>query len=159
VSREGFSLFAVLAVLAATAPMVIPLTSTAVVIPLCTGAVFIGSVVASVAYMALPITRLVCVEVVVRLFPARRHGSGITVMRVVAVVYVAIEAVMTVEPRAGADEYPVTVPIWPVISVDGTVVRSVVVISVGASRLNTDVDTDLSLSFESGCQQAHSNYH
>jgi len=136
--------------LAATATMVISLRS---------GAMFTGPVVASVAYMALPITRLVCVEVVERLFAARRHGSSITVMRVVAVVYVAIEAVMTVEPRAGADEYPVTVPIRPVISVDSTVVRSVVVISVGASGLNTDVDTDLSLGFESGCHQADSSYH
>ena len=131
----------------------------AVVISLSSGAVFAGAVMARVAYMALSISRFVCVEVVERLFAARRHGSSITVMRVVAVVYVAIEAVMTVEPRAGADEYPVTVPIRPVISVDSTVVRSVVVISVGASGLNTDVDTDLSLGFESGCHQADSSYH
>jgi hypothetical protein len=147
----------VLAVLAAAATMVIP--AAAMVIPLGSGTVFAGAVVTSVAYMALPIPRLVCVEVVERLLAALRHRSGIPVMRVVAVVYVAIEAVMTVKPRAGADEYPATEPIRPVISVGGAVIRSVVVIAVRTSGLNTDVDTDLSICFESGCHQADSSQH
>jgi hypothetical protein len=145
-------------VLAAAATVVISLAA-AMVIPLGSGAVFAAPVMASVAYMSLPIPRFVCMEVVERLLPALRHRSGVTVMRVVPVVYVTIEAVMTVKPRAGADEYPVTVPIRTVISVDGTAVRSVVVISVGTSRLNTDVDTDLGLRFESGCQQADPSEH
>jgi hypothetical protein len=106
--------------------------------------------------MALPIPRLVCVEVVERLLSALGHRSGIAVMRVVAVVYVAIKAVRTVKPRAGTDEHPATVPIRPVISVGGAVIRSVVVISVGTSRLNADVDADLGLCLESGCHQADS---
>jgi hypothetical protein len=131
----------------------------AMVISLGSGAVFAAPVMAGVAYMALPVPRLVSVKVVKRLLPALRHRSGITVMGVVAVVYVTIKAVMTVKPWASADEDPVTVPIRPVVSVDGAVIRSVVVIPVGTSRLNTDVDTDLSLCFESGCHQADSGYH
>jgi hypothetical protein len=152
-------------VFAAAATMVIPaaaatvIPAAAMVISLSSGAVFSGPVMAGVAYMALPVPRLVCVKVVKRLLPAMRHRSGIAVMRVVAVVYVTIKAVMTVKPWASADEYPVTVPIRPVISIDGTVIRSVVVIPVGTSRLNTDVDTELSLCFESGCHQADSGYH
>jgi hypothetical protein len=131
----------------------------AMVISLGSGAVFAAPVMAGVAYMALPVPRLVSVKVVKRLLPALRHRSGITVMGVVAVVYVTIKAVMTVKPWASADEDPVTVPIRPVVSVDGAVIRSVVVIPVGTSRLNTDVDTDLRLCFESGCHQADSGYH
>jgi hypothetical protein len=126
----------------------------AVVISLSSGAVFAGAVMARVAYMALSISRFVCVEVVERLLPARRHRPSITMMRVVAIVYMAIKAVRTVKPRAGTDEHPTTVPIRPIIPVGGTVIRSVVVISVGTYRFNTNVDTDLSLCFGSDCHQA-----
>jgi hypothetical protein len=133
--------------------------ASAMVIPLGSGAVFSAPVMAGVAYMALPVPRFVGVKVVKRLLPALRHRAGITVMGVVAVVYVTIKAVMTMKPWASADEDPVTVPIRPVISIYGTVIRSVVVIPVGTSRLDTDVDTDLRLCFESGCHQADSGYH
>ena len=98
-------------------------------------------------------------EVVERLLTALGHRSGVTVMRVVAVIDVAIEAAMTVKPWAGSDEYPVTVPIRTIISINGTVIRSVVVIAIGTSRLNTDVDTDLCLCSERGCRQADPSEH
>jgi hypothetical protein len=156
VKNNGLSAKPDVLAVSAAATMVIP---AAAMVPLRSGAVFARPVMTGVAYMALPIPRLVCVEVVERLLAALRHRSGITVMRVVAIVYVAIEAAMTVKPRAGADEYPAAEPIGPVISVGGAVIRSVVEIAVRTSRLNTDVDTDLSICFESGCHQADASYH
>ena len=47
------------------------------VIPLSTGALFAGAVMAGVAYMALPIPRLICMEVLEGLLPALRHRSGL----------------------------------------------------------------------------------
>jgi hypothetical protein len=67
---------------------------------------FIGAIVGSVAYVALGIMRLVSLEVVEGLCPARRHRSVVTVTRIVPVVYVAIKAVGAVKPGAGSEEHP-----------------------------------------------------
>ena len=66
--------------------------------------VFIARFVARLADVALSITRLVAVEVVERGLSALRHGSPVTLTRVVAIVNVAVEASGSVEPGARPDE-------------------------------------------------------
>jgi hypothetical protein len=72
--------------------IVLTALAAAMVISLSSGAVFAGAVMARVANMALSISRFVCVEMVERLLPTRGHRSSITMMRVVAIVYMAIKA-------------------------------------------------------------------
>jgi hypothetical protein len=126
-------------------------------VPLSSGAVFAAAVMAGVTYMALPVACFVCMEVIEWLLPTHWHRSGITVMRVVAVVHVAIKAVRTVKPGAGTDEQTTTEPIRPIVSVGSTIIRSVVIVPVGTYRLNSDIDTDLSLCSKSPCQQNDSS--
>ena len=70
----------------------------AVAFPLGSSAMFTGSVMSRIAYVALVIPCLVRVEVVKRLFPACGHRSGVTMTRIIAIVDVAIEAARTVIP-------------------------------------------------------------
>ena len=67
---------------------------------------FVGAIVGSVAYVALAIMRLVCLEVVELLCPARGQRSMVPVVRIVAIVDMAIKAVRTVEPGTGSNEHP-----------------------------------------------------
>jgi hypothetical protein len=67
--------------------------------------VFTGCIMASVAYVTLPIPRLVSVEVVEPLLPALRQRSSVTVLRIIAVVDVAVKAVMAVKPGASRREH------------------------------------------------------
>jgi hypothetical protein len=130
---------------------------TAMIIPLSSGAVFAPPVMTGVTYMALRIPRLVCMEVVERLLPTCRHRSGISVTRIVAVVHMAIKTAMPVKPGAGADERPATEPIRPIVSVGCTVIRSVVIVTIGACGLHSDIDANLSLWFKTTCHQADSS--
>src|ERR1700683_3476047 len=104
---------------------------------------FIAAIVGSVASVALPIPRLIGVEVVERLRPAPRHRSVITVTRIVAVVDVAIKAVRAVEPGAGSKKHPAYKPIRPIVAVWRTVIGSIVEVAVGAHRRHSNVDGNL----------------
>ena len=104
---------------------------------------FIAAIVGSVAYVALRIMRLVCVEVVELLCPARGQRSMVTMMRIVEVVDVAIEAVRAVEPGAGSKEHPAHKPVRPIVAVGRTVIRSIVEVAVGAYRRHSNVDGNL----------------
>ena len=85
---------------------------------------FAGARMGSVAYVALRIMRLVCLEVVEGLCPARGQRSMVTVTRIIAVVDVAIKAVGAVEPGTGSDEHPAHKPIRPIVAVGRAVIRS-----------------------------------
>jgi hypothetical protein len=64
----------------------------------------IARIVARSADVAPSITRLVPMEVVERCLSARRRRSPVTVMRIVTVVNVAVEATASMEPWARPDE-------------------------------------------------------
>ena len=106
--------------------------------------VFVACVMTGVSYMALAVPRLIPVEVVERLFAAFRHRSCITMMRIVTVIDVTIEATATVKPRASSNENPAREPVRAVIAIRCARVWIVVEVPVWAHRRNSDVDGDLS---------------
>jgi hypothetical protein len=107
------------------------------------GAVFPARIVTCVAYVALPIPRLVPVEVVERLLPALRHRPFVTVTRIVAVINVPIKAVMAMEPGASSDEHPASEPIRSIVAIGSTGIRSIVKVPIRAHRRHPNVDGDL----------------
>ena len=92
----------------------------------------IARIVTGLAYVTLSIPRLIAMEVVEGLLSMNRHRPMITIMRVVAVINMAVEPTMTVEPRSSSDKHSVEKPVRPVISVRRAVVRSVVEVPIRA---------------------------
>jgi hypothetical protein len=105
--------------------------------------VFTGPIVARVAYVALPIPGLVGLEVVERLRPTPGQRSTVTVMRIKAVVDVAVETVRTVKPGACSKKYPANKPIRSVIAVGRAVIWGIVEVAIGADRRHSNVDRNL----------------
>jgi hypothetical protein len=108
------------------------------------GAVFRARVVACGAYVALSIPCLVRVEVGECLLPVCGHWPVVTVMRIVTVIDVTVEAAGTMEPGASTDEDPADEPIRPVVAIGSTAIRGIVEVSVGTHRGYPNVDRDLS---------------
>jgi len=93
-------------------------------------------------------------------FAARRHGAVIAVVGVKVVVHMAIEVIAAMVPRAGTNEDAAVKPLRAVVAVGSAVVRSVVIVAIGAARLhsNTDTDADLGLCFWCRHHEAKSGY-
>src|SRR5580658_6513572 len=72
---------------------------------------------ASIAYVASSIPRLVSPEVVEALRSPLRHRSSVTVMRIIAVVDMAEKAVRAVKPGAGSKKHPANKPIGAIVEV------------------------------------------
>ena len=106
---------------------------------------------ASVAYVALPIPRLVSLEVVEALRPALRQRSSVTVMRIKTVVDMAVKAVRPVKPGAGSKKHTAHKPIGPIVAVGSTVIRGIVEVPVRAHRSRSDVYADGNLSLRLRC--------
>jgi hypothetical protein len=104
---------------------------------------FIAAIVGSVAYVALGIMRLVSLEVVELRCAAWGQRAMVPMMRIVAIVDVAIEAVRAVEPGPSSNEHPARKPIRPVVTVGRTVIWRVVEVAVGAHRCHSNVDGNL----------------
>lgn len=73
-------------------------------------------------------------------------GTAIAVLRMVVIIYVAVEIGRAVKPRTSADEYSIYEPLRAIVAVGSAIVGRHVVIAVGAHRRNTNLDTDLSVS-------------
>ena len=113
--------------------------------PTCeSSSVFVARIMTGISYMPLAVPRFVRVEVGEWLLPAFRDRSNVTVMRVVPVIDVAIEAMRTVEPRTGSDEDAANEPIRPIVTIGSTVVWGVVEVSVRAYWCDSNVDGNLS---------------
>lgn len=97
---------------------------------------------ASIAYVASSISRLVGLEVVKALRPTFWQRSNVTVMRIKSVVDMAVEAVMAVKPGASSNKHSPQKPIGPVITVRSTVIGGIVVVAVRAHGSRSDVYTD-----------------
>jgi hypothetical protein len=96
----------------------------------------------SLAYVASPIPRLVCLEVVEALRPALRQRSSVTVMRIKAVVDMAEKAARAMEPGTSSKKHPANKPIGPIVAIRGTVIWGVVVVPVRAYGSRSDVYVD-----------------
>ncbi len=87
---------------------------------------------ASGTYVASPIPCLICLEVVEALRSALRQRSVVTMMRIKAVVDMAVKAVRAVKPWARSNKHPTDKPIGPIIAVRSTVVWGIVEVPVRA---------------------------
>jgi len=94
--------------------------------------------------VAASITHFVSVEVIKGLVSTVRMWTNIAVMRIEAVINVAVEVAGAAEPRAGSDEHAAAEPLGPVIPVWRAVVRGEVVVAIRANRFCSDIDRDLS---------------
>ena len=120
------------------------------------GAMFTIWTVACVADVALAIVRLIRVEVGERLFVALRHWSVVTVVRIVAVIDVAVEAVRAMEPGASSDEHPASKPIRPIVAIGSAVIGGVVKVTVRAHGRRSDVNGNLSWCHRHAAHQCNS---
>jgi hypothetical protein len=113
---------------------------------------------ASIAYVASPIPRLVSSEVVEALRPALRQRSSVTVMRIEAVVNVAVKAAMAVKPGASPNKHPAHKPIGPVVAVRSTVIWGIVEVAVRTHGSHSDVYADGNLGLRRRCTAQNANY-
>jgi len=113
--------------------------------------VFTPRVMTSLAHIASPIPRLVSLEVIEALRPALRQRSSVTVMRIIAVVDMAVKAVRAVKPGAGSKKHPANKPIGSVIAVRSTVVWGIVEVPVRAHGSRSDVYADGNLGLRRRC--------
>ena len=98
-----------------------------------TSLVLASAIMSRIACMPSPVARLVRLEVVERTIAAIWGRSGVSVTRVVAIVNVTVEAGTAVKPRSSSDEKAAIEPVGPVVPIGGAVVRSVVIVPIGAS--------------------------
>ena len=105
--------------------------------------VFSTAIMATGSYVAFPIPRFVCVEVVESRLTAPRQRSVVAVMRVKAVVHMAVKARMAVKPRTSANKQPTDKPVGPIVAVWGAVIWGIVEVPVGANGSHSNVDGDL----------------
>jgi len=118
--------------------------------PISGESVFGAPFMATVAYVALSIPRLVCVEVVEPLLAMFRQRSNVTVMRIIAVVDVAEKPVRTVKPGTCSKKHPANKPIRPIVAVGSTVIWSIVEIPIGADGGGSNVYADTNLGWQQG---------
>jgi hypothetical protein len=102
---------------------------------------------ASVAYVASPISRLISLEMVEALRPALRHRSSVTVMGVIAVIDMSVKALMAVKPRACSKKHPSNKPIRAVVTVRSTVIGRIVEVSIRTHGSCADVYANGNLSW------------
>ena len=107
---------------------------------------------ASVAYVASPISRLVCLEVVEALCPALRQWSNVTVMRIKPVVDVSVKAARAMKPGTCSKKHPANKPIRPVVAVRSTVIWGIVEVAVRTHGSRSDVYANGNLSLRPRCR-------
>jgi hypothetical protein len=104
---------------------------------------FPTAIVASSADVALPIPRLIRMEMVKRLGATFRQRAVVAIMGIVAVVDVSVEAVWAVKPWTGADKDSAHKPVRPIVAVGSTIIRGVVKIPVRTYRRYSNANRNL----------------
>jgi hypothetical protein len=113
--------------------------------------VFSPRFMAGIAYIASAIPRLVSLEVVEALSPTLGQRSSVAVMRIEAVVDMAVKAVAAVKPGASSKEYPADKPIGPVVAIRSTVIGGIVEVPVRTDGSGSDVYADGNLGWCRRC--------
>jgi hypothetical protein len=111
--------------------------------------VFAASFMVSSTDVALPVPRLVGVEVSESLFAALRHRPMVSVMRVEAVINVAVEPVGPMKPRSSSKEHATDEPIRSIVTIGSAVIRRIVEVAVRAHGRHSDTNGNLG-----GCNAA-----
>jgi hypothetical protein len=106
----------------------------------------------SFAYVASPISRLVCLEVVEALRPALRDRSSVAVMRIKPVIDMSVKTVRAVKPRTCSKKHSANKPIRPVVAVRSTVIWGIVEVSVRTHGSWSDVYSNGNLSLRHRCR-------
>jgi hypothetical protein len=83
--------------------------------------------------------------------------AAIAVVWIEGVVYVALEVIGAMKPRANADENAAIEPFRAVIAVGNAVIGGVVIVTIGTIRGDSDFDHDLSLCFGSSYHKKDSS--
>jgi hypothetical protein len=107
---------------------------------------------AGVAYVASPISRLVCLEVVEALRSALRQWSSVAVMRIKPVIDMSVKAAMAVKPRTCSKKHPANKPIRPVVTIRSTVIWGIVEVSVRTHGSWSDVYANGNLRLRHRCR-------
>jgi hypothetical protein len=107
---------------------------------------------ASFAYVASPISRLVCLEVVEALGPALGNRSSVAVMRIKPVIDMSVKAVRAVKPRTCSKKQAANKPIRPVVAVRSTVIWGIVEVPVRTHGNWSDVYANGNLSLRHRCR-------
>ncbi len=102
-----------------------------------------STVPASVEVVAASVTHVLAMEVVESPVSPGRVRAMISVARIVAVIDVAVKLSAAMEPGTRPDKCSAIEPLGPVIAIGRAVVRSVIVIAIGAGGLRSDVDGNL----------------
>jgi hypothetical protein len=97
---------------------------------------------AGVPYVALPVTSFISMEVVEPFLSAPWKRPGVTVVRIEAVIHVAVEAVRPMEPGTGAKEDATRKPVGAVVAVGRAIIGCIVKVSIRADRRPANIDTD-----------------
>jgi hypothetical protein len=82
-------------------------------------------------------------EVIEGLVSTSREWTTVAVMRIEAVINVAVKVVGAVKPRAASDEDSSAEPLGPVVPVWGAVVWGIVEVTIRANRRCSDIDGNL----------------
>ncbi len=120
--------------------------------PISRESVFSLPFMASIAYVASPIPRLVSLEVVEALRPPLRQRTNVTVMWIKAVVDMSEKAVTAVKPGASSKKHPANKPIGPIVAVGSTVIWGIVEVPVGTHGSHSDVNADGNLGSRHRCR-------
>jgi hypothetical protein len=102
-----------------------------------------GVVVRCFDHVAVAVTGLIPLEMVECLRATGRQRASVSVMRIEAIIHVAMETCRAVEPRSCSNKYAVNKPIWPVVPIRSAGIRRVVEISIGADRSRSDLYSNL----------------
>jgi hypothetical protein len=113
------------------------------VAPLHTGSMLIACVMAGIAYIAMPVARLVSVEMVERLLAVAWKRPMVAMPWIEAIVHVAVKAVRPMKPRTRTEEQPANEPIRTIVAIRGTIIRRIVEVPVRAHRRRANADDNL----------------
>jgi hypothetical protein len=105
-----------------------------------------------------PVSRLVGMEVIERLFPTLWNRPIVAAPRIIAIVNVAVKAATSMKPWSSSNEQTAIEPVGSIVAIRRTTVGSVIEVTVGTIRGDSDVDANLSRCIGNGGGQAYSRY-
>ena len=97
--------------------------------------------IATACFIAMErVSMIVAMELAV--FAAVWQRAMISMMRIVAVIYVTMPARTTVVPRTRSDEDAIIEPLGPVVTIRSAIVRGIIKVSIGTNRGRSHIDAE-----------------